>query len=98
MCYHLAYEDTFAAALALFDKMVLREIVPVAFLAWAQNTRAVAERTDALKCRKDCPADKFRTIGKVLNEPRQIFIYLERDDLVLSSHSLTILIYTAIVL
>ena len=95
---HLAYEDTFAAVLAPFDKMVLREIGPVAFLAWAQNTCPVAEWADAFKCRKDCPADEFRTIGKVLNEPRQIFIYLERDDLVLSSHSLTILIYSTIVL
>ena len=78
--------------------MIDREIVPVAFLVWTQNTRAVAERTDALKCRKDCPADKFRAIGKILNESRQIFIYLERDNLLLFPHSLTIFLFTARVL
>jgi hypothetical protein len=70
------------AILALLDRMVLDELVPVGLLVGRKNARAFAKRTDAIESRKNGIANKLRPIGDICHRPSEGVIHFESDDFV----------------
>lgn len=73
------------AITALFERMVLREILPMLFLVGREDPRPAAHRADIIQSCHDSVADEFRAVMNSAHFRCEFLVDLERNHLLLFS-------------